>query len=144
MEARTGDELLRVEKLGRAGEFEDISFALRRGEILGIYGLVGAGRTELAQVLFGVAARRSRHASRGAADIALVPEDRQTQGSILPFLDRREYRAAESRDAGAARLVHGAARSAARASVDRRARHQGAGPGAARAATSRAATSRKW
>ncbi len=79
-----GDELLRVEKLGRAGEFEDISFSLRRGEILGIYGLVGAGRTELAQVLFG-----TQHADRGlvsgTADIALVPEDRQSQGSILPF-----------------------------------------------------------
>ena len=82
---RIGAELLRVENLSRAGEFEDISFALRRGEILGIYGLVGAGRTELAQVLFGIAARRSRHACSGAADIALVPEDRQTQGSILPF-----------------------------------------------------------
>ena len=79
-----GAELLRVERLSRAGEFEDISFSLRRGEILGIYGLVGAGRTELAQVLFG-----TQHADRGVvsgtADIALVPEDRQSQGSILPF-----------------------------------------------------------
>jgi rhamnose transport system ATP-binding protein len=83
-----GEELLRVEKLGRAGEFEDISFSLRRGEILGIYGLVGAGRTELAQVLFGTerADRGAIHvATGGALDIALVPEDRQTQGSILPF-----------------------------------------------------------
>jgi rhamnose transport system ATP-binding protein len=87
-EPRIGDELLRVEKLGRDGEFEDISFTLRRGEILGIYGLVGAGRTELAQVLFGVrrADRGTIHvAGGGVADIALVPEDRQTQGSIQPF-----------------------------------------------------------
>jgi ABC-type sugar transport system ATPase subunit len=50
-----GRELLRVDGLARAGEFADISFVLRSGEILGIYGLVGAGRTELAQVLFGLA-----------------------------------------------------------------------------------------
>jgi rhamnose transport system ATP-binding protein len=83
-ESRLGDELLRVENLGRDGQFEGISFALRRGETLGIYGLVGAGRTELAQVLFGVE-RADRGSVSGSADIALVPEDRQTQGSILPF-----------------------------------------------------------
>jgi len=83
-EAHPGEPILRVENLGRAGEFEDISFTLRRGEILGIYGLVGAGRTELAEVLFG-ARRADRGKVSGAADIALVPEDRQTQGSILPF-----------------------------------------------------------
>ena len=83
-EARIGPELLRVEGLGRSGQFEDIGFSLRRGEILGIYGLVGAGRTELAQVLFGVE-RADRGRISGSADIALVPEDRQGQGSILPF-----------------------------------------------------------
>jgi rhamnose transport system ATP-binding protein len=82
-------ELLRVEGLSRTGEFADVSFTLRRGEILGIYGLVGAGRTELAQVLFGVQ-RADRgtmtlSASAAAAGIALVPEDRQSQGAVLPF-----------------------------------------------------------
>ena len=84
-----GRELLRVENLGRAGEFEDISFKLRRGEILGVYGLVGAGRTELAQALFGVtrADRGAVHLAPDAADagVALVPEDRQSQGGILDF-----------------------------------------------------------
>jgi len=84
IETTPGAELLRVDGLSRAGEFEDISFALRRGEILGIYGLVGAGRTELAQVLFGINAPDSGNVTSGA-DIALVPEDRQRQGSILPF-----------------------------------------------------------
>ena len=83
-ESRLGDELLRVENLGRDGQFEGISFALRRGEILGIYGLVGAGRTELAEVLFGIE-RAHRGKIGGSRDIALVPEDRQNQGSILPF-----------------------------------------------------------
>jgi rhamnose transport system ATP-binding protein len=88
-ETRAGEELLRVEGLGRAGEFADVSFTLRRGEILGIYGLVGAGRTELAQVLFGV--QRADHgtvtlsADAAGAGIALVPEDRQSQGAVLPF-----------------------------------------------------------
>jgi rhamnose transport system ATP-binding protein len=84
VETTVGEELLRVEHLGRAGEFEDVSFSLRRGEIVGVYGLVGAGRTELAQVLFGVNAADSGSVT-SSADIALVPEDRQTQGSILPF-----------------------------------------------------------
>jgi rhamnose transport system ATP-binding protein len=88
-EPKIGDELLRVEQLGRTGEFADISFTLRRGEILGIYGLVGAGRTELAQVLFGVqqsdTGSATLHTSAKHAGIALVPEDRQSQGSILAF-----------------------------------------------------------
>jgi rhamnose transport system ATP-binding protein len=84
IETTAGAELLRVEHLSRAGEFEDISFALRSGEILGIYGLVGAGRTELAQVLFGINAADSGNITSNV-DLALVPEDRQTQGSILPF-----------------------------------------------------------
>jgi rhamnose transport system ATP-binding protein len=89
LDVAPGAELLRVEDLGRAGEFEDISFTLRRGEILGIYGLVGAGRTELAQALFGVtrAERGSVYLAEDAraAGIALVPEDRQSQGGILDF-----------------------------------------------------------
>jgi rhamnose transport system ATP-binding protein len=83
-QAELGAELLRVERLARDGQFEDISFNLRRGEILGIYGLVGAGRSELAQVLFG-AERAHRGQVACGVDIALVPEDRQGQGSILPF-----------------------------------------------------------
>ena len=84
VESTPGEMLLRVEHLSRAGEFADISFNLRRGEILGIYGLVGAGRSELAQVLFGVE-RADQGTITCAADIALVPEDRQGQGSIPPF-----------------------------------------------------------
>ena len=49
-----GDVLLEVDGLSRAGEFEDVSFAVRAGEIVGMAGLVGAGRTEVARVLFGI------------------------------------------------------------------------------------------
>jgi rhamnose transport system ATP-binding protein len=87
VETEPGNELLRVEHLSRTGEFEDVSFALRGGEILGLYGLVGAGRTELAQVLFGIHAANSGTVTlaAGAAAVALVPEDRQRQGAVLPF-----------------------------------------------------------
>lgn len=93
-----GDELLQVQNLSHAREFEDVSFSIRRGEILGVYGLVGAGRTELAQVLFGleqpdagtiiIDGKPVSLDSPGKAirhGIAYVPEDRQKQGAILPF-----------------------------------------------------------
>ncbi len=52
--ARLGDTVLEVRGLTHKGYFEDVSFTLRQGEILGFAGLVGAGRTELAQSLFGI------------------------------------------------------------------------------------------
>ncbi|MET0535559.1 MAG: sugar ABC transporter ATP-binding protein, partial [Steroidobacter sp.] len=93
-----GEELLRVENLSRAQEFADVSFSVRRGETLGIYGLVGAGRTEIAQCLFGLTAPDSgtihlrgqpvtigNPADAVRHGLAYVPEDRQQQGAILPF-----------------------------------------------------------
>lgn len=93
-----GAEVLRVESLSRANEFEGISFGVRAGEILGVYGLVGAGRTELAQALFGLRPADSGRVLIDGAPVqistpedavahglACVPEDRQGQGAILPF-----------------------------------------------------------
>lgn len=93
--------LLSVQGLSRAGEFSDVSFALHPGEILVLTGLVGAGRTELAETLFGV-----RHADAGEIrlgekvvhqkdtrdairnGIALIPEDRRGQGvSVMLPID---------------------------------------------------------
>jgi len=98
LETTLGEELLRVEKLCRAQEFDDISFSVRQGETLGIYGLVGAGRTELAQCLFGLTAPDSGSIHVGGQPVSIanpadavrhglayVPEDRQQQGAILPF-----------------------------------------------------------
>ena len=91
-----GPELLRVEALSRPPFFRDVGFSVRRGEILGFYGLVGAGRSELMQTLFGlhvagageifldgkaVTLRSPEAAIRHG--LALVPEDRQHQGAIL-------------------------------------------------------------
>jgi ribose transport system ATP-binding protein len=91
-----GDELLRVEHLTRGRFVRDVSFVLRRGEILGITGLLGAGRTELARTLIGAERADSgtvalkgqavaiRHPSDALAHgLGLVPEDRKTQGLVL-------------------------------------------------------------
>jgi rhamnose transport system ATP-binding protein len=96
--AEIGETVLEVRGLSRVGAFQDISFELRRGEILGCAGLVGAGRTELARALFGidhpdagsilVAGRQVEIDSPAAAmarGIAYVPEDRHRQGLVLEF-----------------------------------------------------------
>lgn len=89
--------LLSVRNLSRAGSFEDISFDLYPGEILGVTGLLGSGRTELALALFGVKPADSgiieingqRVSIRSIQDatrhgIGYVPEDRLTEGLFLP------------------------------------------------------------
>jgi rhamnose transport system ATP-binding protein len=97
-EVPIGEVALQVKGLSNATEFADITFALRRGEILGLYGLVGAGRSEAMQAVFGISRPSSGEISLAgrplsirapanaiAAGIAYVPEDRQTQGAVLPF-----------------------------------------------------------
>ncbi|WP_394180717.1 sugar ABC transporter ATP-binding protein [Yoonia maritima] len=91
-----GDEILRVAGYSHPTEFADINFGLRRGEILGFYGLVGAGRSEFMQALFGVT-KPSKGAIKIDGKIAIirspneaieqgivyVPEDRGKQGAII-------------------------------------------------------------
>ena len=89
-------ELMRVEGLNKAGAFEDVSFTLHAGEVLGVSGLLGSGRTALAKALFGlVAPERGRITLDGrsvplgdplaaaGAGIGYVPEDRLTEGLFL-------------------------------------------------------------
>jgi len=96
-----GDVVLKVDGLSNPTEFADISFELRRGEILGFYGLVGAGRSEAMQCLFGMTAASSGRVTLNgvplaitspvdaiAAGISYVPEDRQEQGAVLPLTIR--------------------------------------------------------
>jgi ABC-type sugar transport system ATPase subunit len=91
-----GGELLRVENLSSPGKFKNLSFTLRRGEVLGFAGLVGAGRSEMAQAIFGLDKMaagkvfvRNRELPLGdvnqalAAGIGLLPEDRKRQGLVL-------------------------------------------------------------
>ena len=91
---KPGDVVLSVQGLTWPGVFEDVSFELRAGEILGIAGLVGSGRTEIARAIIGADAaagkcvlpggeltRRSPRRSK-AAGICLVPEDRKTDGIV--------------------------------------------------------------
>ena len=53
-EVKLGDEMLKVENLSRTGYFKDVSFKVRAGEILGLTGLVGAGRTETVEAVCGI------------------------------------------------------------------------------------------
>jgi ABC-type sugar transport system ATPase subunit len=91
-----GAELLRVEGLSSPAGFRDVSFTVRAGEVVGFAGLVGAGRSEVAQALFGldphssgrIFVRGQSVASLATADaiamgIGLVPEDRKRQGLVL-------------------------------------------------------------
>jgi ribose transport system ATP-binding protein len=93
-----GDVLLDVRGIGRAPEVHDVSFQVRAGEVLGIAGLVGAGRSELLRLVYGlekpdtgevsVAGRRLRPGSVGAAlaaGLGLAPEDRKSQGLLLDW-----------------------------------------------------------
>ena len=93
---RRGEELLRVEGVSRGSRLRDVSFTLHRGEILGVAGLLGAGRTELARVVAGAdvpdsgrvvldgrALRLRSPADAIRAGIGLVPEDRKGHGLVL-------------------------------------------------------------
>ena len=94
-DVKAGDVMLKVENLTREGSFRDVSFELRRGEILGMAGLVGAGRTNVARAIFGVEpATAGRIQINGREEaitspqqaiklrLAYVPEDRQLHGLI--------------------------------------------------------------
>ena len=95
-DADIGDVVLTVQNLSRIGVFTDISFEVRAGEIVGLAGLVGSGRSEVARAVFGVDRydRGSVHLGDTAlkagspqaamdAGIGFVPEDRRNQGLVL-------------------------------------------------------------
>ncbi len=98
-EVSTGDVVLELRNLGCSElDIHDVNLTVRAGEIVGLAGLVGAGRTELARVIFGLAqADEGQIFLRGrpvkidspaqaiASGIAYVPEDRRKHGVILPM-----------------------------------------------------------
>ena len=90
------EDVLTVKGLSRRGEFSDVSFNVRKGEIFGMFGLVGSGRTEIARCVFGASKPDSGtitykgHSGKFnkpneaiKAGIALLPEDRKGQGLAL-------------------------------------------------------------
>lgn len=96
VEKTIGETIFRVENLTRRGVFEDISFEIKKGEILGIAGMVGSGRTEVAEALFGVEKYQSGRIYLNGKEIkigntrdaihcgmALIPEDRARCGLNL-------------------------------------------------------------
>ena len=107
-------EMLRVEHLNRGEELKDISFTARKGEILGFGGLVGAGRSELLEAIFGydpytsgeifvdgqkVEIKNTRDAIRNG--LALVPEERKVKGifaglSVMENINAVSYKALKS------------------------------------------------
>jgi rhamnose transport system ATP-binding protein len=96
-ETRQGEVALKADGLTRRGVFKDVSFELHRGEILGLAGLIGAGRTDVALALFGIEPADNGSISVSGRPVtitnprqamhfglAYVPENRQIQGLILP------------------------------------------------------------
>ena len=98
-----GGEALRVENLSRTGYFKSVSFHVNAGEIVSLTGLVGAGRTEVAEAVFGITRADSGSVYVNGARVpdnrspnvmmdlglGLLPEDRQKQGLFLPWSIRR-------------------------------------------------------
>lgn len=93
--------LLRVRDLSSPGRFQNVSFEVRAGEIVGFAGLVGAGRSEVAKAIFGLDARATGSVELSGAPLALghvraamrrgtglVPEDRKRQGLVLAMSGR--------------------------------------------------------
>ncbi|PRY41784.1 sugar ABC transporter ATP-binding protein [Umezawaea tangerina] len=95
-DTEAGDVLLSVSRLTREGVFTDVSFDVRAGEIVGLSGLVGAGRSEVARAIFGIDGVDAGEVAVGgkplrlgsptaamAAGIGFVPEDRRQQGLVV-------------------------------------------------------------
>lgn len=99
--AEPGEVLLEVKNLTRDPDFRNLSFSLRRGEVLGFYGLIGSGRTEIMRIIFGVEKPDSgeviikgkpvkfAHPYQAMAQgVGLVPEDRKVQGLAMSLTVR--------------------------------------------------------
>lgn len=131
--AAIGEVALQVQGLTREPRFRDISFSLHKGEILGLAGLVGAGRTDVARALFGIAPAESGSVRIGghevtirdphtaiANHIAFVPEDRAASGLFGALPVEQNITAAVPRRIAPGWIVRSRlARSLARQTVER-------------------------
>jgi rhamnose transport system ATP-binding protein len=95
---KSGQEVLKVERLTREGVFTDVSFSVKAGEIVALSGLVGSGRTEIARAIFGIdrydagsvtvngnKLRSGSPLRAMKAGIGFVPEDRRQQGLVMEY-----------------------------------------------------------
>ncbi len=105
------EEVMRVEGFSRRGGFSDISFSVRKGEILGFAGLMGAGRTEIARAIFGIDPKDSGEVyiegrkveistpiDAIRSGLGLVPEDRKLQALVLSMAVRENITLAHLSD----------------------------------------------
>ena len=96
LDLKPGEEVLRVENLSSTGQFENVSFSVRRNEIVGMAGLVGAGRTAVAKAIFGLDKRTTGNVyikgkrlilgnvNRSMRErVGYLPEDRKKEGLVL-------------------------------------------------------------
>ena len=130
-ETEIGEPILKVEGLTKKGVFNDVSFEVRRGEIVGFFGLIGAGRTEIMRAIFGIdkydsgdiyidgkktLIRSSRSATRRG--IAMIPENRKREGlalslsvtenmslAMLPFIKKGPFIDGKKRETQTARYI---------------------------------------
>ncbi len=106
-----GEVALELEELSLPGAFEEVSLTVRRGEVVGLAGLIGAGRTEVAQAVFGAApaatgairvhgreVRITRPSEAMRLGIAYVPEERGSQGLVREFSIARNISLASLRN----------------------------------------------
>ncbi len=98
------EALLEVRNLTQPGKFHDVSFVLRRGEVLGIAGMLGSGRTELLRAIFGAepaasgeilvegrAVQAKNPTTMRAAGVVLTPENRKEEGLVLGLSTRANF-----------------------------------------------------
>lgn len=108
-DTKIGDVVLEVDKLGRSGVFDDVSFKVHAGEVLGVSGLMGAGRTEIMQALFGYRPYDTGSVKIDGAEVTihtpspgdsrrdqLATEDPEDGGADARRLHRRQHCAAQS------------------------------------------------
>jgi rhamnose transport system ATP-binding protein len=127
LEAEIGQPVLKVSRLTREGVFVDVSFEVKRGEIVGLAGLVGAGRSEVARAIFGIDKPDAGHVEVDGtrlppgspkaamrAGVGLVPEDRRAQGLVMELSVERNMTLTRLRALGRLGVIgHGAERAAA-------------------------------
>ena len=127
-----GDEVLRIQSLSHPGDFEDISFSIAAGEIVGMAGLMGARRSEIVRAIVGLTHATAgevllhgtsvrfpslRHAMR--AGVGFVPEERKTEGLFLEqSLSDNLIAASLSEHTSAGVMSKGSIKTAAQAAVD--------------------------